>query len=140
MELGEFVDYHNNVIDITQRFKRFYRLIIFIEFSFLSLLICVTSIQVTLGDDLLKSLAPLFHGMTSVLALLIYSYGGQQIVDSSVGVCDDYFGNEKTFILIVFRSQKPLMVESFVYQISLPIFSLIMSRAGSLITLLKSFL
>ena len=42
-----------------------------------------------MSDDLLRIMTAFFHSMAAFLDLLIYSYGGQKVMDYSADVCDD---------------------------------------------------
>lgn len=140
MELKDFVNYHQKVIDMTLKLNKLFSFVIFIEFMLLSILLCVTAFQVVMSDDLLRIMTAFFHGMAAFMDLLIYSYGGQKVMDCSAEVCDDCEKIDDNYVFISMRAQKELRIKSMMFHATLPTFTLILSRTMSLITLLQSFL
>lgn len=138
MNLKEFVDYHNEVICLVHKFNKVFSSLIFCDYVLDSILICVTVFQVVTNTDAFRIVTAFSHGMAVVIDILLCCYGGQQIIDNSESVCDDFYQFNKDYILVLLRVQKGSRIKSYVYQTSLPLFSLLMSRTVSLITLLQS--
>ena len=139
MELREFVSYHQKIIDMASKLNKLFKIVIFFEFLFLSILLCVTAFQVVKSNDLMRIVIAFFHGMAAFLDLLIYSYGGQQIMDYSGEVFDDCKIIDEVYVFIALRTQKKMKINSMSFHASLPTFTTIMNRTMSLIALLQSF-
>ena len=138
-ELKKFIDYHKNIINLATRLNKLFQVIIFVEYIVLSALLCVNAFQVVMSDDFATIFTATFHGMASFIDLFIYSYGGQQIMDSALHICDDCYKTSKELAFIVLRTHKEIRIKSLMYHASMPTFTVIMSRTMSLITLLQSF-
>ncbi|KAL7011657.1 hypothetical protein ACKWTF_014373 [Chironomus riparius] len=104
----------------------------------MSVLFCVLTFPIILNDDASKPIPHLFHAIAGIIDLLIYSYGGQKVMDSAVDVCKDCYDAEKMIVML--RTKHDVRIESVYYDASLPTFSLMIGRTMSLIAVLKSFL
>lgn len=139
-EVKEFVDYHQRVLDLAAKVNKIYSPIIFEEYLILSVIFCVIGFQVVISEDLIHSVPMMFHGTAALINLLIYSYGGEVIMDHAKRVCEDCYKIDKDYLIIMMRTKHEYKVESMMYHASLPTFSLIMGRTMSMITLLESFI
>lgn len=137
-EMKEFVDIHRQVINLTQAVRNFYKRLIFMKFTLIAVILCAACFQVSSNDDFEKKLRALSHVIVASLELLIYSYGGQKIMDSSMSVCDDVYEIDKNYLFIMMRSQMAVEMKSGFFHACLPIYMILIKRTMSLITLLKS--
>lgn len=78
--------------------------------------------------------------MAIMIQLFIYAFGGQLIMDQSLQIADNLYEIDKDNIFIIARSQKAIILKSGFFVANLITFRVCLSRAGSLITLLQSFL
>ena len=85
-----------------------------------------------------KKFRAFFHVIIASLELLIYSYGGQKVMDSSMAVCDDVYEIDKNYLFIMMRSQMAVEMKSGFFHACLPIYMILIKRTMSLITLLQS--
>lgn len=91
-------------------------------------------------EDFYKRIITLFFGLTIVVEVFVYSFGGQIVQDTSLAVADHFYEVDKDLILIIKRAQKAVKFQSFIYKLDLPTFRKILSTAASLITFMKSFM
>lgn len=139
LELKEFVNYHRDIINLASKLNKLYKFVIFFEYLVLSAFLCVCAFRVVVSKDLAKVFTAAFHGLAGLIDMLIYSYGGQKIMDSALDVGNDCSKIRKDYAFVILRTQHELKIEAFMYHASLPTFSVIMSRTMSLITMLQSF-
>jgi len=140
MNVKEFVDYHQKILDISKQMNKLFSPIIFGEYLVLSVLFCVLALEVVISKNFIDLIPFFFHGIASLMDLMIYSYCGQKVMDSAARVCEDCYEINKDHHIIMLRTKRELKIESMMYHASLPMSSLIMGRTMSLITLMKSFL
>ncbi|CAG9801718.1 unnamed protein product [Chironomus riparius] len=140
LEVKEFVEYHQKVLNLAKHINRLFNPIIFGEYLVLSVLFCVLALEAGLSENFFDFIPILFHGIASLLDLMIYSYGGQKIMDCASEICKDCYNVDSNYLIIMLRTKRELKIESMMYHAALPMCSLIMGRTMSLITLMKSFL
>jgi triphosphoribosyl-dephospho-CoA synthetase len=140
LEVKEFVEYHQKVLNLSKHMNKLFSPIIFGEYLILSVLFCVVALEVGISESLVDTIPILFHGMASFMDLMIYSYGGQKIMDCASAVCEECYKIDDNYLIIMSRTKRDVKMEAFMYHASLPMSSLIISRTMSLITLMKSFL
>lgn len=140
IEVKEFVDYHQRVLELSEKINKIFSIVIFEEYLILSVIFCVIGFQVVISEDLIHSIPMMFHGTAALINLLIYSYGGEIIMDHANNVCKDCYRINKDYLIIMMRTKHEYKVQSMMYHASLPTFSLIMGRTMSMITLLESFI
>jgi hypothetical protein len=138
LEVVKFVEYHQNIIDMAMKLNTLFKFIIFQEYLLLSVLLCVLAFPIAYNDDIIKSIPFFMHAIAGIIDLLIYSYGGQKIMDLAGDICDDCYDANK--LIVIIRSQHKLKIKSMCYHASMATFDLMIRRAMRLITLLKSFL
>jgi odorant receptor len=136
----KFIRNHHKILDIADELNRLYRPIIFFIHLITSMVLCVIGFQLVVHEAFSERFEHVTFGLTIIIQLFIYSYGGQLIMDKSSSVADDLYEIDKDFVAIIQRAQKPSMIEAGFYKASLPLFTTIMNSAASLITILKSFL
>jgi odorant receptor len=113
---------------------------VFAQHFLSSMLLCVIGFQLVVHEAFSERFEHVSFGLSIILQLFIYSYGGQLIMDKSSSVADELYEIDKDFVAIIQRAQKPSSIEAGFYKASLPLFTTIMNSAASLITILKSFL
>ncbi|XP_070508199.1 odorant receptor 45a-like [Chironomus tepperi] len=138
VKVKEFVEYHQKVLDLAEKINEIFSIVIFQEYLILSLIFCVIGFQVVISEDLIHSVPMMFHGTAALINLLIYSYGGERIMDHANRVCVDCYKVKKDYLIIMMRTKHEYKVKSMMYHASLPTFSLIMGRTMSMITLFNS--
>jgi 7tm Odorant receptor len=104
------------------------------------MLLCVIGFQIVVLESLIEKVIASIFGAAIIIQMFIYSFGGQLIADKSSSVAENFYENDKDFIIIIARSQKAAKINAGFYQANLPTFSSILSSAASLITLLQSFI
>ena len=138
-ELKEFVNYHREVMELAQKVKKFYKILIFMKFTLITIILCVACFELTSIDEFGQQIRAFFHIIVASLELLIYSYGGQKVMDSSMSICDEVYKLDKNYLFIMMRTQMPIQMKSGFFHACLPIYMILIKRTMSLITLLKSF-
>lgn len=140
MQLKEFVLYHRSLIDMAERLKKLYSSPFFMEFMLSSLFLCVSAFHVFISEEFYLRQVPIFFHASGVFVdLLIYSYGGQRIMDCSKEICDDCYKMDKNYTLVMARAQREVKIKSLVFTASLPMFTDIMRGTLSMIAAFKSF-
>ena len=137
--LKETVNHHNQVLDLVKRFNKLFDEIMFGEYAVKSVVLCVVGFLIVMTDDVFVLTICFFHGMAGVIELLIYSYGGQKIMDYGEEICDECYEIDKNYLIIMLRTKDQLRLYSLMYVANLPTVTLIMNRAMAMITLLQSF-
>lgn len=140
MNLKEFVDYHQQIINLCSKLSEFFKVIVFLEYIVQSCLLCTIAVQLVMGTDLLKMIVAFLHGSAALTDLFIYSFGGQLVMDSSTEVFQDLVRIDKNYRFILHRTQTELKIKSMMFQASFSTFSRIISQTISLITLVKSLM
>lgn len=90
-------------------------------------------------DDFLKILIALVHSVAAVSDVFIYAYGAQRVQDSAQEIFDNFRLIKKDYLLPVMISQKEIHFSAGFFNSSLHTLSVMLSRASSFITLMKSF-
>ena len=110
-EVKEFVTYHQQVLNITEKFRKFFKLEILVLYSLLVLLLCVTIFEVVTIDEIGQKVSAFGNVLISVVVLFMYSYCGQLVADSSIAVCDEFYKINKNSIIIIMRTTKPVSLK-----------------------------
>lgn len=114
--------------------------VIFFQFLISSTLLCVLGFQLVMLESVSKRIVSAIYGSAMMIQLMVYSYGGQIMMEKSSSVADDLYQLDKDLVIIIARAQKPVYIKSGFYDINLETFTVILKAAASLITILKSFL
>jgi odorant receptor len=136
----KFVENHLKIHEIAVELNQVYKPMIFIGYSICSMLLCVLGFQFVVHESFSKKFEDFFLATTVATALFVYAFGGQLIMDKSSLVAVDFYELDRDFVFIIQRVQQPLIIQSVYFELTLPSFTAIMNSAGSLITLLQSFL
>jgi gustatory receptor len=138
-EKKEFIEEHQKVIDLASDLNMLIKPIVFTQHLVSSLLLCVIGFQLVMLHDLYKRLAAFFFGLAAMIQLLMYSFGGQQIMDKSLNVSSKMYNLDKDYRMIIMRSHRVCKIRAGIFEASLPTYRTMISNAGSLMTILKSF-
>ncbi|KAL7011659.1 hypothetical protein ACKWTF_014375 [Chironomus riparius] len=123
---------------MASKLNKLYKVIIFLQYMLLSILLCVLAFPIVYNDDILKTIPHIFHAVAGIVEMLIYSYCGQTIMDLAADICKNCY--ESDMMMVMLRTKYEVRIESMFYHASLPTFTLMVSWTMSLITLMKSFL
>lgn len=134
----KFVSDHQTVLDLAENLNHLFKPIVFAQFAISSMLLCVLGFQIVMVENFFKKIIFIGFGFSVIIQLFSYSFGGQLIKDKSSAVADHLYAIKKDIVIIIARSQKPIEIAAGIYEANLPTFRLILSSAGSWITLLKS--
>lgn len=96
-------------------------------------------IQIIIIPEIYQKVTASTHLIGGTVALFVYSYGSQKIMDFGLLVGDDIYKIDKNFLFILMRTQKLLKIKSGFIHASLPTFLGLLSWTVSLVTLIKSF-
>lgn len=140
MDLKDFVKFHQRVIDLANELNKLFSFIILEECLVLSLLISVMIVRILYSDDILKSVPIFFQVALCLINILIYCYGGQKITDSAGEICENCYEMDGNYMIILLRTKYELKIGSFIFNASLPTFTMIMNWTNALITFVESFL
>jgi hypothetical protein len=138
-QLKEVVIYHNQVLDLINKFNKIFNQIIFGEYTVKSVPLCVVGYLIVMSDDIFIITVCIVHGMAGIIELLIFSYGGQKIMDYGEEICDECYEIDKNYLIIMMMTKYKLRMYSLIHDACLSTVTLILNRAMALITLLKSF-
>jgi hypothetical protein len=135
-----FVESHLKLFDLVTKLDKIYKLVIFADFLFGSMLLCFLGFQLVVIEGFIELVVPTLFIITIIIQLLIYASGGQMIVDGSEEIARDFYDVDRDFLILIARHLRPPMIKSLFFKADLPMFLTVMQSAGSLITMLKSFL
>lgn len=138
-DLKETVDHHNQIIDIVAKLNKLFNIILFTEYAVKSVILCVLGFLIFMSDDPVIVSVSMSHGLAGVIELMIFSYGGQKIMDYAEEICVECYEIDKNYLIVMLRTKYKLRLYSLMYDACLPTVTLIMNRTLALITLLKSF-
>lgn len=114
--------------------------IVFISYLLGSIQICLAGFRIVMDQSLMLRAIDTSYCMIVTLQLLMYSYCGELIIENSSVVADEFYQLDRDYLIIIARAQKTAIIRSGFYTADLPTFTAILSSAGSLLTLLKSFI
>lgn len=103
-----------------------------------SLNLCVLGFQLVMTDNIFQRIVAASFAVAVTIQLFIYAFGGQKMLDHSSSVSDNLFEMDKDLIIIIGRVSRPVQMKSAFFSADFHQFRIILSRAGSLITLLQS--
>jgi hypothetical protein len=127
------------LLKLSEELNQTYKQIIFLQFMNISTLLCVLGFQVVIVDSVTGRIVPAIFGLTMLIQLLVYAFGGQLVLDKSKTVAENLYKIDRDMILMIARPLKPVVMKSGFFKADLPTFVSIINAAGSLITMLKSF-
>ena len=136
--LQETVDHHNQIFEIVTKFNDIYKFIIFGEYAFISVTLAVNYFLFLVSNDNSTIFVCILFGVSAVNEVLIYSYGGQKIMDFAEEICDDCYEINKDYLFIMMRTRHQLKLSALLYVANLETVTLIMNRAMAVIALLQS--
>jgi len=136
----KFVKQHQKLLELSTTFKKLFKPIVFTQFLVTSMLLCVLGFQLVVFESFVKKFFTSMFGLTVIIQLLFYAYGGQMIMDKSSSVGDLLYATNKDLIIIIARAQKATIIQAGIYKATAGTFTTIVNSAASLIALLQSFL
>lgn len=140
IDFEEFIEHHRNILKVALKFKNLFKEIVFFEYLFMTILLCVDGFQTIACNIISKKLNFFFHTVNSFVDLFIYSYGGQILMDSAMSVCDLNDKIDKNHVFLILKAQTELKIGNEFFSATLPFLCTILNRVMSLITLLQSFI
>jgi hypothetical protein len=135
----KFVEKHLELLNLVKDLNELFNEVVFCQFLLSSLQLCVLGFQVVIVESIAGLIVPAVYGLTIIIQLFVYSFGGQLIVNSSDAISENLYEVDRDLILMIARPQKSTMIKSVFFTADLPSFLSIMRFTGSLITMLKSF-
>jgi hypothetical protein len=90
-------------------------------------------------DSVAGRIVPAAFGATIMISLFIYAYGGQLIVDQSNSVAENIYDLDRDSIIMITRPLRQTKIQSGFFTADLGTFVSVVNAAGSLMTMLKSF-
>ena len=138
-DLKKIVDHHNQILDLVAKFNIVFKPILFGEYAVISVTFAVCGFLIVMSDDVYVIFICIFIGMAGLLEVMIFSYGGQKIMDYAEEVCEDCYEIDRNYLIVMMRIKNQLRLYSLMYDANLETVTLIMNRAMAMITLLKSF-
>lgn len=136
----KFVQQHEEILELAENLIDLYKPVVLVQYCVTSMILCVLGVQLVMLESYVKRLIALTFGISMILQLFIYSYGGQLFTDKSSSIADHLYDSDKDLILIIARAKKATTVKVGLFYANLPNFRAILSSAASLITLMKSFI
>lgn len=138
-ELEDFVKYHQQTIKVTKKLTNILKPVILLEFFIVALVLCMSGAIVVLSNDYKKVISSFLLTVAVLNDVSIYAYGGQKILDSASLVTEKLNKLDKNYIIVMTITQKDLKFDVGLFHASMQTLSNTLSRAFSLITLIKSF-
>jgi gustatory receptor len=135
----KFVEKHLELLNLVKDLNEVINEVVFAQFLLSSLQLCVLGFQVVIVQSIAGLIVPAVYGLTIIIQLFVYSFGGQLIVNSSDAVSQNLYKIDRDLVLMIARPHKSTMINSVFFTADLPSFLSIMRFTGSLITMLKSF-
>lgn len=136
----KFVVRHQLIIESVEELNHLMKPVVFSQFFISSLLLCVIWFQLFVNLSLASFIINFVYGFAICLQLFFFAYGGQQIIEKSSTVADDFFESDSDLIIIIARAHKPAKITSAFYTATLPTFTSVISSSTSLMALWKSFI
>lgn len=130
---------HITILKLADKLNNLVKPIVFTQFLISSMQLCVIGFHLVVSRSIGGKIVLGPFGISVIMYLFIYATGGQLIKDKSANVADNLYKVDKDLVIIIARAQRPSVIRAGIYVASLPTFASILSSAGSLMTVLKSF-
>lgn len=123
-KLKACMDFHKRILRCTDMFQMEYSLVIFIQFSISSTVICVTAYHVSIispNENFLKFFVPFFYIMTLFVQLGLPCYYGNEIILKSEKLQDKIFSAlwvpesqrfQKMMVIFMERLKRPVQINA----------------------------
>lgn len=134
----EFIRKHQNLLKLIKEMVQIFKLTLIVHFLVCSIQLCMLGFQVAATGSIFSPVS--FFGLTIIFELTIYCHSGQLIIDKTSAVADNIYDLDKDVILIIARAKNGITVQAGFFNVTYETLSAILRSAGSMITLLKSFL
>lgn len=138
----KFILRHMKLLELGSELGDLMRPIIFSNFLISSLLLCVQCFQLVLHDDTVKRIIAASFASSAVIQLFVLCLAGQMLADISSSIAelsDRFYETDRDLVIIMSRSQNPVKITAWFFEVSLPTLSTMINASGSLVTMLKSF-
>lgn len=136
-EMKEFIEYHRTILNLAKELNEIFKFIMIVEHLLLGVLICTIGFQLAMVQNS-SMLMTIGFGITAIMELFIYSYGGQMIMDKSSEICKELYEVDKNYLFILMRTNREVKIKAGFFHICLPTLTSILNSAGSMMALLKS--
>jgi odorant receptor len=136
----KFIKKHQELLELSETLHKLFKPIVFAQFLFSSMLLCVIGFQLVMVHDFFKRAVVAFYGLAIIIQLFYYSYGGQLLMDKSSAVSENLYKTDKDLVIVINRAHKACTIKAGFYRANSATFTTILSSAGSLIALLRSFI
>ena len=137
VELKEFVKNHQEVLKLLTKFKRIFKPVIFVHYVLISMFLVVIASQIVIIIEVELRMIAISSVMISIATLLIFSYGGQMIMQSSASVCQEFYKIDRDCLIVIMRIQKPLSLKVGFFEPNLSSCRSYLEYTFSLVALLK---
>nr|AOE48070.1 putative odorant receptor OR4 [Scaeva pyrastri] len=147
-ELTELVKRQQNIMEIFKSFNRIFKFMIFIHFGSASIILAIVLVNFLLIPGISK-LIYLNYAFGTAIQLFTFCYGAERVnqnclqLSEALYFCDWYKSNRRVKLLILFvlrNSQKGSPLEAPFFSPSLILFSSIIQKSVSYLTILQTFL
>ncbi|KAL5284472.1 Or22c.2 family protein [Megaselia abdita] len=148
-KLGVLIQRQNDTQKLSETVLKLFGVMIFVHFVTSAITICSVCVVILVGAAGMDLVSCLFYLSAISTQLFIYCYGASLIEDESSKIAEAAYASywyhvdlrvRKIILIIINRSQKPIVLKVPFFVPSLPAFNAIMSTAGSYVALMKSFL
>jgi hypothetical protein len=138
MKMKEFIGHHRDVLALADELKEIFTPIIFVEFLAFSFVFCGVGVSLAITRDFFEHLLLAFYGSAMLVQLFIYCYCGQYIKDRAASLCDEVYGFDQNYVIIIMRAHKGVRLEAPFFRASLEQFSSVLNTTWMLISIIRS--
>lgn len=107
-DLKTFVALHQEVLDLTQKFMKLFRPMMLFHYMLIFFFICMTAFEVVIFEETGQKIVAFSCSIVAFTSLLLYSYSGQVVMESSVAISSELYEINKDFLFVIMRTQKPV--------------------------------
>lgn len=137
VELREFIKYHKEVLILLTKFKKIFKPVIFVHYLFISMFLVVIASHIVIIVEIELRIVAIQSVTIAIITLLIFSYGGQMIMQSSTSICQELYKIDREYLIVIMRTQKPLSLKVGFFEPSLSSCRTYLELTFSLVVLLK---
>lgn len=136
-DLKIFVEKHQEILSLTQKFKKTFWPIIFVHYTIIFFFLCMTAFEVVVVEEIGQKLVALSCTITAIVGIFLFSYGGQILMDSSVAITDEIYNVNKDYIFIIMRTQHAVKLNVGIFNPNLETCKTFMDYTWSFIAFLR---
>lgn len=137
VELRKFIKYHKEVLNLLTKFKKIYKPVIFVHYLLISIFLVVVASQIVIIVEIKLRMVVIQSVTIAIVTLLIFSYGGQMIMQSSTSICQELYKIDRDYLVVIMRTQKPLSLKVGIFEPSLSSWGTYLEFTFSLVVVLK---